>query len=87
MGSMLEDLVPIVGAVLLCSIPIIAILTEHQRKMAALLRGQSEENALDTQRMKEIAEKLDELSVRLSRIESALPGASDGASLENRLGG
>lgn len=86
MGSMLEDVLPIVGAVLLFSIPIIAILTEHQRKMAALLRGQSEENALDTQRMKEISEKLDELSVRLSRIESALPGA-DRSSLENRLGG
>lgn len=35
-----EEIVPIVGMVMVFGLPIIAVLTHHQRKMAELVRGQ-----------------------------------------------
>ena len=38
LGSVSEDLAPMIVAVMLMMIPIVAILTSHQRKMAKIMR-------------------------------------------------
>jgi signal transduction histidine kinase len=41
---MFENLVPIIGTVMALGIPIVAILTAHQRKMAELFHGNQNQN-------------------------------------------
>ena len=44
----LDEIIPLAGIVMVFGIPIIAILTAHQRKMAELIHGQKNNNALDS---------------------------------------
>lgn len=48
-----EEIVPVVGMVLIFGLPIIAVLTSHQRKMTEIMRG-SNQNDFGVQRQLEV---------------------------------
>lgn len=49
-----EEFVPVVGMVLVFGLPIIAVLTSHQRKMTEIMRGSNQNADLGVQRQLEV---------------------------------
>lgn len=49
-----EEIVPVVGMVLIFGLPIIAVLTSHQRKMTELMRGGNQNVDIGVQRQLEV---------------------------------
>ena len=95
MRELLNALGPIVATVFLLGIPIVAILTKHQQKMALLLRGDASQAASDQQlaqlrhdveliraQMNQQTLLLDTLASQQRDILAALPAKG---SLEQRL--
>ncbi|MBS1714352.1 MAG: hypothetical protein JST30_08445 [Armatimonadetes bacterium] len=90
------DLIPMVAVVAVFSIPIVAILTSHQRKMAELVRSQPQQDVRSRQQLdmmqaqiNDLRNQLHEHIVRtdgppLSAAPQAPPPVSD---IEQRLNG
>jgi hypothetical protein len=95
---MFEDLVPIVALLLVFGIPIIAILTAHQQKMAKLIHGQRPQ--MDPAVIEEIRSLRTEISQLQDRVNTMMldqdtarklaaspPPVPQSDPLEQRLGG
>ena len=95
---MFEDLVPILALLLVFGIPIIAILTAHQQKMAKLIHGQRAQ--LDPAVIEEIRSLRMEVSQLQDRVNTLMldqdtsrklagspPPVPQNENLEQRLGG
>jgi hypothetical protein len=95
---MFEDLVPIVALLLVFGIPIIAILTAHQQKMAKLIHGQRPQ--IDPAVIEEIRSLRTEVSQLQDRVNTMMldqdtarklaaspPPVPQSDPLEQRLGG
>ena len=95
----IDEIAPAIMGVLVFMIPIIAILTGHQRKMAQLIHGQGERRA-DLSPMvvdrissleREVAELRDQVrrqTIALDDLKSVPPGvATTGEDLTTRIGG
>lgn len=63
-----DDFLPVIAMVLIFGIPIIAILTAHQRKMAELFRGQNAPQQLDSN----LQYKLDSLQSQVSELKQLM---------------
>ncbi|MBX3096518.1 MAG: hypothetical protein KF812_06625 [Fimbriimonadaceae bacterium] len=69
----MEEMIPIVAIVFTFGIPIVAILTHHQRKMAELIHGkQGTNDEAIRQELGRLAHENQELKRRLSGLEDAV---------------
>lgn len=81
-GSAVEALAPILGMLVVFSIPLIAILTSHQRKMAELLhRGQ--ENDRYIAEIHALRREVDELKSLVRRQTQMIETSSTRASVQD----
>lgn len=70
----MDELIPIVAILMVFGIPMVAILTHHQRKMAELIHGKNQENQTTGQMLHEVHQLRQEVerlrqSVNEQRIE------------------
>lgn len=68
LAALPDDIAPIFAMVLVFGIPIIAILTSHQRKMTELMRNQNPQFQPDTN----LQHKLDSLQSQVSELKSLM---------------
>jgi len=61
----MEDLIPVVSVLAVFSIPIIAILTSHQRKMAELMRSQPQHDLRAQQQIDMMQAQINDLRNQL----------------------
>jgi len=87
----MEELIPIVGIVFTFGIPIVAILTHHQRKMAELIHGGQRNQAIDQGLAQELAamrQALAQQSIAIDNLQSdirQLQASAAATPLEQRL--
>jgi hypothetical protein len=83
-----------IGFGMLVVVPVIAILTHHQRQMAEKLHAQRGPNALQDRRLDELqaqvaqlTDKVNQLLIQSDRPAQTVPPPSPKGELEERLGG
>jgi hypothetical protein len=83
-----EEMIAAIGLVLVCGIPIIAILTHHQRKMAELIhRNHNEVHPVVVDEVNKLRAEVQHLRERLNETTIALDDARRGsADIEQRVG-
>jgi hypothetical protein len=64
---MFEDLVPLAAITLIFGIPIVAILTAHQRKMAELLNRPPQGQAMNNPEVSQLRYEVSELKQRMDQ--------------------
>lgn len=91
----MEDLVALgIGFGMFVVVPVVAILTHHQRQMAEKLHAQRRPDALQDRRLDELqsqvahlTDKVNQLLIQSDRPAQTAPPPSPKAELEERLGG
>lgn len=91
----MEDLIGLgIGFGLLVVVPVVAILTHHQRQMAEKLHARHRPDALQDRRLDELqaqvaqlTDKVNQLLIQSDRPVQSAPPPSPKAELEERLGG
>jgi len=79
-----DDIAPMMAMVLVFGIPIIAILTSHQRKMAEMFHGRRDQN-LDAQILMELQNMRSELTMLKQRVNDVTLAVDDQKRLTQRL--
>src|SRR5690242_8055401 len=93
LASIADDLVPLLGVMFVFSIPLVAILTSHQRKMAELVRKNNEDPRLlhEVEALKlqvhQLRHQADDLTVRPDSSPVTVPPPPPPYSVEQRLNG
>lgn len=67
MDRFLENMIPLVSVVMIFGIPLAAILTAHQRKMAELIHGTMKSHS-DSQELSQLREEVRQLRERSSKL-------------------
>lgn len=72
----MKDIAPVLISILLFSLPLVAMLTRHQRKMTELLNANNN-NQLQAQ-VFELSRQVVELRQQLSQVQASLPAQVSG---------
>lgn len=67
MDRFLESMIPLISVMMVFGIPLAAILTHHQRKMAELIHGNNKAQA-DSQEMSQLREEVRQLRERSNKL-------------------